>query len=416
MAKKEVVLIGAGKIGRGYMGDVFNRAGYHLTFLEYDENLVHKMREQGYYTVFMTDRQETGSGEVSSFRIEGYDAFCTETEREACVNAIANTNYATIHVYPGACESIGHMVGDAIKQRKEADNEEPLDIFMCVNFQGPAETIRGYALEQLETEEEKAFLDEHIGFIETMIFRNGGTPTEEMLEMDPICVAMSDNTNWPVDQDAFKGIPPQGVEMALTDNFSARLVYKVWAGNMMHCCNAFYGKPKGYEYYYESALDPYIYKCAALGKLEANHGICEEYNTPVEVLDTNHKGKIAPFAPEKVNTADRDTLNRIGADPIRKLRRNDRFVGPAILSMKHGKIPYFLTRGAAMGFYFENPEDAAAVELQNFIKENGIEKAIEKYCGLNLNDKDENFVYQLILAHYYEIGDVDPFTVSYISQ
>ena len=34
MMKKEAVLIGAGKIGRGYRADLFNQAGYHLTFLE----------------------------------------------------------------------------------------------------------------------------------------------------------------------------------------------------------------------------------------------------------------------------------------------------------------------------------------------------------------------------------------------
>ncbi len=33
MSKKEVVLIGAGKIGRGYLAELFDVAGYHLTFL-----------------------------------------------------------------------------------------------------------------------------------------------------------------------------------------------------------------------------------------------------------------------------------------------------------------------------------------------------------------------------------------------
>ena len=39
MANKQVVLIGAGKIGRGYMADLFSRAGYALTFLEYSPEL-----------------------------------------------------------------------------------------------------------------------------------------------------------------------------------------------------------------------------------------------------------------------------------------------------------------------------------------------------------------------------------------
>ena len=74
MANKQVVLIGAGKIGRGYMADLFSRAGYALTFLEYSPELVEKLNEQGSYTVFMLSRQ---TGEHSKFRIGGYRAFCT---------------------------------------------------------------------------------------------------------------------------------------------------------------------------------------------------------------------------------------------------------------------------------------------------------------------------------------------------
>ncbi len=103
-----------------------------------------------------------------------------------------------------------------------------------------------------------------------------------------------------------------------------------------------------------------------------------------------------------------DTLNRIGADPKRKLSRGDRFIGPALLCLKHGKTPYFLTRGAAMGFYFVNPEDASACEIQDYIKSFGIEKAVAKYCQLNLSDPLDKQIYELVLMHYYEIGDAFP--------
>ena len=99
MANKQVVLIGAGKIGRGYMADLFSRAGYALTFLEYSPELVEKLNEQGSYTVFMLSRQ---TGEHSKFRIGGYRAFCTQTQYEQCLEALAETNYATVHVYPAA--------------------------------------------------------------------------------------------------------------------------------------------------------------------------------------------------------------------------------------------------------------------------------------------------------------------------
>lgn len=349
MAKKELVLIGAGKIGRGYMADIFNRAGYKLTFLEYSEELVKKLNAQGSYTVFMSRKQER---DIINFQIGGYTAYCTETEREACLQAIAQTNYVTVHVYPGACESIGHLIGDAVKLRMEQGNTEPLDILTCVNFQDPANIFRGYALERMETEAQRQFLEEHVGFVETLIFRNGGIPTPEMLAVDPICVSASDNTHWPVDKEAFKGCPPEGIEMDLQDNFAARLCYKVWAGNMSHCGQAFYGRLYGYTYLYESSLNPYIFKNNALAKREASFGICTEYQVPQELLDSNKNSKPQRFDPQAVNTNDKDTLNRVGADPIRKLRRQRPLYRPRFAGYEARKGSIFPGQRRSSRFLF----------------------------------------------------------------
>ena len=108
-----------------------------------------------------------------------------------------------------------------------------------------------------------------------------------------------------------------------------------------------------------------------------------------------------------------DPLTRIAQDPKRKLARNDRLVGPALLCLKHGRLPYYLARSAAMMFYFQNPKDAAAVEIQNYLSENGIEKAIEKYCQLDRSKKEEELLFQLILAQYFEENDADPFDMPY---
>lgn len=58
-----------------------------------------------------------------------------------------------------------------------------------------------------------------------------------------------------------------------------------------------------------------------------------------------------------------------------------------------GEGAVFLARGAAMGFYFSNPEDQAACEVQAYVKTNGIEAAIIKYCQLDLSVREENLLY-----------------------
>ena len=98
-----------------------------------------------------------------------------------------------------------------------------------------------------------------------------------------------------------------------------------------------------------------------------------------------------------------DWLDRIGADPKRKLARGDRILGPAISCMKHGMVPFFLAKAAAAGFLFYNPEDVSAGEIQEYLKENGIEKAVEKYCELDTEVQEERMLRDLIVDQYHDL-------------
>ena len=52
MRNKEIAIIGAGKIGRGYLADLFSRAGYHLIFINGSPVTIDKLRGHGHYTLF----------------------------------------------------------------------------------------------------------------------------------------------------------------------------------------------------------------------------------------------------------------------------------------------------------------------------------------------------------------------------
>ena len=289
MAKKEVVLIGAGKIGRGYIADLFNTAGYKLVFLEYAEGLVQKLRQQGYYTIFRSHDDRPGFDKAV---IRGYDAYCTQTEYEQCINAIAATNYVTIHVFPMACESIGHMIGDAIKLRYKNGNSEPLDLLFCVNFVYPGEIFKKYILERL-TPEEAAFMEEHVGFVESLVFRLGADPMPEMRQEDEISILSGDRDFLPVGNE-WKGQIPEGVKLVVRDNMPARLVYKIWAGNTSHLAKASFGQRRGYQWAWQSDEDPYVRKCAAFCAREASFGVAAEFGMQESELRDHPEERFAP--------------------------------------------------------------------------------------------------------------------------
>ena len=56
-------------------------------------------------------------------------------------------------------------------------------------------------------------------------------------------------------------------------------------------------------------------------------------------------------------------------------------------------------KGVAYALHFYNKDDAQAVELQNYIKENGVEAAVEKYVGLKPSDR----MFKVIVDDYNAI-------------
>ena len=412
--KKEVALIGAGKIGKGYIADLFNDAGYKVIFLCHSLRQAKAMREQGYYTMFkFIEGQDT----PIEYRIEGYEAYSTAAEYEESVAVLARVNYATVHLYPNAFKDVGNMIGDAIKKRVADGVEETLDVMLCLNFNDADEIIMGHIKEVLETPQQFAYLEKYFGMGMALTFRWGANPRPYMLEQDPLCSCVAESPDLPVDKDAFKGPIPEGVALRPLSKMRDRMAYKLWGGNCGGAIVANLAMQRGYTYTYEGSQELDIYRASELGLRESHFGFDQVYDLTQEEKDENHRGRNTgkDNPKRRQEQAKRvDEVTRVGADPARKLARKDRLVGPAIACIKNGKVPFFLAKAAAAGFYFVNPEDASACEIQAYLKENGIEKAIVKYCQLDMEDPHEQLLYQLILAHYYDMSDLEPEDISYM--
>ena len=82
-----------------------------------------------------------------------------------------------------------------------------------------------------------------------------------------------------------------------------------------------------------------------------------------------------------------DEITRIARGPKRKLSPTDRLILPANALLKLGKTPENLAKVAAAAFKFDFENDPEAVEIQNFIKEHGIDSAITNFTGAEKNSK-----------------------------
>ena len=109
---------------------------------------------------------------------------------------------------------------------------------------------------------------------------------------------------------------------------------------------------------------------------------CEEY------LDTYVFSEV-----DKTNAALKDTCQRVGGDPARKLSANDRLIGSSVLAMEQGITPAYITVGAAAG-------------MRRYLAENGKEQTLENALAV-LQEVSQLTadapLTKLILARYEEI-------------
>lgn len=125
--------------------------------------------------------------------------------------------------------------------------------------------------------------------------------------------------------------------------------------------------------------------------LSVAEALSKGYGVPLEDINSNVYDLIRRFG----NRSLMDTNARVGADPKRKLKNIDRLTGAALYCIEQGMSADGIIPAIAAGLMFDNPDDASAMEVQQFIREHGVENAVEKYCEVSGELKDK------IAAQYY---------------
>lgn len=397
MENKEIALIGAGKLGTGLVGEIFDRNGYHIVFIDRSTQRIQQLRDQGYYTVKMVYRDDRP---VEMRRIEGYEAYSSTDEIEQCIKRLSEVDLVCVQIYPDGVPDAIHMLSNAIKSRVEQNVDRPYNIIFCVNFVYPARIFHDGIEQEMKTEAQKAYFAKSVGFVDGLPRRGVYPPTPDMIAQDPLMVSADMITDVLPVGTTFVGPRPDMKDLEFVDRADGLLVQKIFVSNMSHCMlNASGYALLGATYTYQAASDPYIRALVNAARKEAVCAVAQEFGFNEE--------EMAPVAltPWKamMNPESGDTTARGAGDPIRKLKRNDRLTGPGLLCIKWGMLPSNLARGTAMELMYDAPGDKNAEILQKDIAERGIAYAIEKYCELDLSQPDDKLWYQLVLAQYQDI-------------
>ncbi len=367
---KKAIMYGAGNIGRGFIGKVFSDSGYEVCFLDIMQDVIDEMNRRGEYTVRIVSNEGETDTTVRPVR-------AVNSTTEQAVQEIADCDIMATAVGVNILPRVAPAIARGVIARMEQSGR-PLNIILCENQLEVDVLMRGW-LYACFNDEQKKWADENLGLVEPSIGRMVPPLTPEMRAKDKLLICVEPYCELPVDRDAFKGEIPDLVGLVPYSPFEFYIKRKLFLHNGGHALCAYLGNLKGYEYIWQAIADPEIREAARASMLASAHALIAKFGEGVrENVESNVDDLLRRFQ----NRALKDTVARVGADPVRKLRRNDRVVGAALFCLEQGVDPSPIITGIVAALKFDRADDPTAPEIQKALREQGIEYVMQRYMSL----------------------------------
>ncbi len=364
---KTAVIIGAGNIGRGFIGQILSEGGYHVTFIDVAAPMVEALNERGSYPLEIVSSEGT-----IRKNIENVSAV-NGNNREAAARVIADCDICVTCVGAKAIKFIIPNFVAGVKLRY-SEGKAPLNLLICENLMDADKYIHSLLAPEL-TPEELSF----VGLVETSVGRMVPLPDKELLAKDPLIVRAEAYPVLPCDRDAFKGEVPEIENVIPVSPFRYIIERKLYVHNMGHAVCAYLGMAKGYTYICEAISDPEIRVAVREALTESALALSIRYGKPAAELLLHTEDLIRRFG----NTALGDTCERVGADIPRKLAKSDRLTGASLSCLEAGIHPTYIALGTAAALYTCKPDNAMETlrELTGVDSGEYVDMAIKLYQG-----------------------------------
>ena len=359
-----IVIIGAGATGRGQLGQVAFSAGWGVTYIERDQGLVDVLKRSGRFRVGLAGERVVDL-EVSNFQV-------FHTSDEGGSRAIADADILTTAVLPTNLQSTVPTIAQGLKLRRALSVTKPLNVIACENMERSSSTLKGY-LKAGAPDLDWAWLEQHVGFPDSMVARAVPVPKD-----NPLYLIAEATQEWSVDLKGLMEPMPRLEGMTLSENQSAALERKLYIKNTGHFAIGILGFRKGYVLMDQAARDPEVFELVDQATRESAWAVATKHGFDRDWLEdyraTFLDAMKSPFLPDEVS--------RVIREPMRKLTREERLVGPAMLACELGGNYQALAKMIVLALALDNPEDAQCRELRARLASEGPRKTIAAVCGV----------------------------------
>ena len=339
----KIIIFGAGRIGRSFIGQLFGCSGFKVVFVDVDAGLVRLLNEKKSYRVVIKGEniQEIIVPNVSAINA---------ADEEHVAETVCSAGIVAVSVGKFALEKVLPLIAAGMELRMKHNPYFPLDIILAENMRSAAEFTRAELARNLS---EGFPLDRFIGLIETSIGKMVPIIPLAETEKDPLVVFAEPYNSLILDGKGFRSPIPEVKGLAPKSNIKAWVDRKAFIHNLGHASAAYYGHflhPQ-MTYMYEILDDERVTEFTRKVMLQSAAVLNAVYkeDLPMKDLADHVEDLLNRFR----NRALQDTVFRVGQDLVRKLGSDDRFMGAIKLARQQGMPFDLILKAMSFGFFFD---------------------------------------------------------------
>ncbi len=376
--KNKLVLFGAGKIGRSFIGQLFSSGGYEVVFVDVYKPIIDELNHRGNYNVIIKSENEQILNIKNVRGVYAYD-------EPKVVHEVATAGILAVSVGINGLINIFPLLAKGLLMRFQSDRENALDIIIAENMRNADAYFKVQLLKYLP---ETYPFDKLVGLIETSIGKMVPIMKKKDIDEDILQIYAEPYNTLILNRRGFKNQIPDIKGLAPKENMKAWVDRKLFIHNLGHSAAAYIGNLHNpqFIYLYEALAVPELFSYVRGTMLQSAEILLQKYPdefTPEDLIE-----HIDDLLLRFQNKALGDTIFRVGCDLSRKLGSEDRLAGAIHnalgLNLRYDKILFALVCGCH--FRATDEEGNMLKEDIRFVKlyENGIESVLKNVCGFDI--------------------------------
>ncbi|OBT88183.1 hypothetical protein VE02_02431 [Pseudogymnoascus sp. 03VT05] len=367
--KKKAVHFGAGNIGRGFVGEFLHNSGYEVVFADVQDSIIDQLNAKDSYDVIQVGTE----GEQRS-QVRNYRAINSRINEAALIKEITTADVVTCSVGPNVLKFIAPVIAQGIDRR--ATGLRPLSVIACENAIGATDTLAEFIKKGvspyriLDLGNRARFANSAIDRIVPAQDPNAG-----------LDVKLEKFSEWVVDRTPFAPYTPPDIKgIKWVDDLVPFIERKLYTVNTGHAAAAYHGYYHKKQTVFDAMQDPRILKQVRRALAETSSLIVGKHGIGADEQSEYVERILLRIS----NPHLEDSVERVGRDPLRKLSRKERFIGPATELAEMGREYSALLLAAEMTFRFQNvPDDKESEELARLMDSTKDAKEIvEEVCDV----------------------------------